>query len=234
MYRRSGGANTPSEMTSSAATISWLRSHLAPLLALRPSTLRATPDWSRFILTGHSRGGKVAFGVALGLATPLPVPIRALVGMDPVDGYMNMSTPPAVIRNRPHSVSVSAPVLVIASGYGPLNTDGTAGDGGCAPYFVGPNFFFSDAAGPALFFNTSQYGHADFCNDRLAKVAKRVCLAGAGPPAVMRAAVAGLFLAFSAAALTGNFSDISAIYANPGLSPAVLAAPRSYPSPPPW
>ena len=147
-----------------------------------------------------------------------------------------MSTPPAVIRNAPHSVSVSVPVLVIAAGYGPYNTDGTlgGGDGGCAPYYVGPNFFFSDSAGPALFFNVSQYGHADFCNDRLAKIAKGLCLAGAGPPSAMRATVAGLFLAFTTAALAGDFSDISAIYANPSLSPAVLAAPRSYPSPPPW
>ncbi|MCO5577521.1 hypothetical protein L7F22_031352 [Adiantum nelumboides] len=45
------------------------------------------PDVSKLVMAGHSRGGKIAFAMALGKTTATELPsFSALVTLDPVDG----------------------------------------------------------------------------------------------------------------------------------------------------
>ncbi|CAI5475798.1 unnamed protein product [Closterium sp. Yama58-4] len=80
MYPLIGLTGAVYEMKGSCAVIRWLKDNLKDWLARHPILHRrtkASPDWSKFALTGHSRGGKVAFGVLRKLFCKSVVPIKA-------------------------------------------------------------------------------------------------------------------------------------------------------------
>ena len=214
------------EITAAAAVIKWLHRHLSTTASIRvPSSSSIRPDWSKLILAGHSRGGKVAFAIARSLLFPLPLPILGVIGMDPTDGVRS-STPPQVLQHSPHSVNFTAPLLLLASGKGPASAL-------CALPSVGPAAFLSDSANPAVFFNISEYGHVDFCDDVEAFVGRAVC-PGGPVPSIMRQTTAGLIVSFLHGVVEGKFSDLNAVYADPTLSPGRLDPPQVFPSPLPW
>jgi len=53
------------------------------------------------------------------------VAVQAVLVLDPVDGTNNTSqTPPPILRHKPDSLHLGAPVLVVGTGLGPLGEAG--------------------------------------------------------------------------------------------------------------
>ncbi|CAI5457659.1 unnamed protein product [Closterium sp. Yama58-4] len=218
MYPVTTGYNTAPEMRGSANVIGWMRKRLAKVLANRLE-VKAIPDWDKFAISGHSRGGKVAFGVARGLVKKSPVTIGAVILVDPVDGASNKTKNyPATLTHRPGSISLGIPVLVIGAGLGPIPEQ--PGGMPCAPAYFGHKFFYSDLADSAYHVVMPRYGHADFNNDM--RVTVNVCPGGPKKKKA-RAATAGLVVAFLKAKLESDSSDLDDVLANPGHAPVTLS-----------
>ncbi|XP_013703583.2 chlorophyllase-2, chloroplastic isoform X2 [Brassica rapa] len=131
------GPDTMDEIKSTAEIIDWLSVGLNHFLPPQ-----VTPNLSKFALTGHSRGGKTAFAVALkkfGYSSELK--ISALIGVDPVDGTGK----------------------VIGSGLGELARNPLFPP--CAPTGVNHREFFQECQGPAWHFVAKDYGHLDMLDD---------------------------------------------------------------------
>ncbi|CAI5475797.1 unnamed protein product [Closterium sp. Yama58-4] len=256
MYSILAGFDTLPEMRDAVKVINWLHTNLHALIhaRIKPAALAAAraaeravkkgtgdgaderageeaavaqPDWSRFVLAGHSRGGKVTFGILRKLVgevlrstkqqhglveAKLPVPIKAAILFDPVDGTAFKATNPPTLTHQPDSISLvnNPPVLVIGSGLGPIPRGGKSpSDKGypCAPENLGHKVFFSDLVGPAYHFSVPECGHADFYDDNLGPIYgplfSKVCNNGpAREP--MRVAAGGLAVAFLKAVVGGG------------------------------
>ncbi|CAI5499837.1 unnamed protein product [Closterium sp. Naga37s-1] len=262
MYSILAGFDTLPEMRDAVQVINWLHTNLQALIHARIKPLAlgaaraagkeaggwaderaaeeeaavAQPDWSRLVLAGHSRGGKVTFGILRKLVgevlqstkqqkstkqqrgfieAKLPVPIKAAILFDPVDGAASIATNPPTLTHQPDSISLlnNPPVLVIGSGLGPIPRGGKSpSDKGnpCAPENFGHKVFFSDLVGPAYHFSVPEYGHADFYDDDLGPIYgplfSKVCNNGpAREP--MRVAAGGLAVAFLKAVVGGGGGD---------------------------
>ena len=225
--------NCSSEMETAASIIHWLHANLESSIHEYQSSQRdaivASPDWSSFILAGHSRGGKVAYGVALGLAGPLGVPLKALLAFDPVDGMSEKAQlPPPILSWKPNSLSIPAPQLVLASGLGPEKLNPFFPP--CAPRKVGPHHFFSDSSGPAILFSIRDQGHTDFDNDDLGlmELFTKVCKNGAkrGP---MRDTAGGLAVAFLNFVALQQSEDLAFACEHYHIAPAVMEKPELNP-----
>ncbi|CAI5519455.1 unnamed protein product [Closterium sp. Naga37s-1] len=221
MYSILAGFDTMPEMRDAVKVINWLHANLHTLIdaRIKPAALAAIraagkeaggeqaageetvvsqPDWSRLVLAGHSRGGKVTFGILRKLVgelvkstkqqrgfikAELPVPIKAAILFDPVDGTASSATNPPTLTHQPDSIFLlnNPPVLVIGSGL--------------------------DLVGPAYHFSVPEFGHADFYDDDLGPIYgplfSKVCTNGpAREP--MRVAAGGLAVAFLEAVVGGG------------------------------
>ncbi|GJP42663.1 hypothetical protein CLOM_g2202 [Closterium sp. NIES-68] len=228
MYPLIGLTGAIYEMKGSCAVIRWLKDNLKDWLARHPILHRrtkASPDWSKFALTGHSRGGKVAFGVLRELFCKSAVAIKAQFLLDPVNGggeRSSFKSGDSVLTYVPNSIQVSAPVAVLGTGLG----------GSCAP--EGDNYkeFYSDMVGPVWKFVVPGYGHADFFNNWIGPgitfISKHFCKNGpARKP--MRVVTGGLMVAFLQAKLLGDSADLDDLMANPGHSPVPISQPVTKP-----
>ncbi|CAI7734506.1 unnamed protein product [Closterium sp. NIES-53] len=250
MYSILAGFDTMPEMRDAVNVIKWLHANLHTLIdaRIKPAALAAIraagkeaggeqaageetvvsqPDWSRLVLAGHSRGGKVTFGILRKLVgefvkstkqqrgfikAELPVPIKAAILFDPVDGTASSATNPPTLTHQPDSIFLlnNPPVLVIGSGLGPIPRGSKSpSDKGnpCAPANFGHKVFFSDLVGPAYHFSVPEFGHADFYDDDLGPIYgplfSKVCTNGpAREP--MRVAAGGLAVAFLEAVVGGG------------------------------
>jgi chlorophyllase len=106
-------------------------------------------------LAGHSRGGKVAWTVATASTkTRGPLPLRALVGVDPVDGKGGplLSAQAEAVPSRPEESLASAPPSLLI---------GMELSGSCAP--AGDNFrhFFDHTTAPTRLVEVLGHGHTD-------------------------------------------------------------------------
>ncbi|CAI5956339.1 unnamed protein product [Closterium sp. NIES-65] len=249
MYSILAGFDTLPEMRDAVKVINWLHANLHTLIdaRIKPAALAAIraagkeagreqaageetvvvsqPDWSRLVLAGHSRGGKVTFGILRKLVgelvkstkqqqsttqqrgfieAQLAVPIKAAILFDPVDGTASKATNPPTLTHQPDSIALlnNPPVLVIGSGLGPIPRGGKSpSDKGnpCAPENFGHKVFFSDLVGPAYHFSVPEFGHADFYDDDLGPIYgplfSKVCNNGPAREP-MRVAAGGLSVAF--------------------------------------
>ncbi|KAI3961181.1 hypothetical protein MKX01_035767 [Papaver californicum] len=123
------------------------------------------PNLSKAALGGHSRGGKIAFGLALSYTSnpssnsdsPL-IKYSALVGIDPVEGLMKgIPIPPLVLTYVPHSFDLDMAALVVGSGLGEVKRNPLFL--ACAPNGVNHVEFFSECRSPACYFVVKDYGH---------------------------------------------------------------------------
>ena len=77
------------------------------------------PDLERMMISGHSRGGKVAYAMALGLlqskSQDQHVKYVGLFALDPVDGAGKPMEPPIVTRD---DVDLAFPVFILGTEYG--------------------------------------------------------------------------------------------------------------------
>lgn len=142
---------------------------------------------ARVGLAGHSRGGKVAFGVADAGATR----VAALVGIDPVDGTGGPG------GNQPRVVDglfdFNIPTLILGAGLG----------GPCAP--EGDNYqqFFDACPSPSVLVVATDYGHGDMLDEETAALAANVCPSNTDREP-MRRLTAGLLVAFFRAHLQND------------------------------
>uniref|UniRef100_A0A0D6QX90 Uncharacterized protein n=1 Tax=Araucaria cunninghamii TaxID=56994 RepID=A0A0D6QX90_ARACU len=225
MYTAAGPDATP-EIRDAVAITEWLPTGLSGRL---PAHVR--PDLQKVAVAGHSRGGKVAFGAALGRATPPPsLPYAAVVGVDPVDGMAaGRQTPPMILGYGDHDFNNSIPALVIGSGLGPVRRNPLFPP--CAPAGVNHVDFFRECRAPAYHFVATEYGHQDFLDDETGGVRGRAtyCLCKNGTAREpMRRFAAGVIVAFLNAWLRNDSADLQDVLANPSRAPVKMEPPECY------
>ncbi|KAI3772031.1 hypothetical protein L6452_03205 [Arctium lappa] len=213
------GPDATKEIECVAAISNWLSQGLQKFL---PSQVKA--DLTKLGLAGHSRGGKVAFALALNkLHSELNLKFSALIGIDPVDGMdMGKQTQPKVLTYVPHSFNLEMPVMVIGSGLGEIRKNPLFP--ACAPKGVNHEDFYNECCKPACYFLVKDYGHLDMLDDETKGIRGKVthCLCKNGKSREpMRRFVGGVVVAFLKAYLQGDFGHLMAIK-DGAIAPVVL------------
>jgi len=210
------------EIKFAGKVVDWLAKGLQPLL---PEKVEAKLE--KVVLSGHSKGGKTAFSVALGYAKTMQK-FSALIGIDPVGRTSKCKatkTPPQILTGVPRSLNLNIPVAVIGTGLGPEPANVLFPP--CAPDGENHKEFFNESKPPCAHFVATDYGHMDMLDDETpgtigTMMSKCMCKNGKGPRDLMRKTVGGLVVAFLRAQLDEQFKDFDAILGDPDLAPARL------------
>eukprot|EP00897_Mesotaenium_endlicherianum_P002968 jgi/Mesen1/269/ME1147133C09444 len=220
MYKLTTGYDATTEIADAASVVDWMSTRLEERL---PPTCGTQPDFTKLALAGHSRGGKVAFGLALGLSRA-SLNFSALAVIDPVDGA-GSQTPPPILTYKQHSLVTDCPTLIVGSGLGPTKKFGILP--ACAPPNLSHQVFFNDSCAPAYHFVAPQYGHMDFLDDSLG-IGEVVALACSSGPTrkPVRRATGGLLVALFQSALLKNETALSDAIDHPEHAPCQLAPPE--------
>ncbi|KAI4301217.1 hypothetical protein L6164_034517 [Bauhinia variegata] len=199
----------------------WIAQNLQSVL---PGNVKANLE--QFVIAGHSRGGKIAFAVALGHAQNKLKP-SVLIGIDPVEGFSNCKlgrTFPHILTYVPRSLNLGMPVAVIGTGLGPEKKNIFSKP--CAPQGLNHKEFYNECKPPCAYFVTKDYGHMDMLDDNppsmVGKMSSCMCKNGTGPRDFMRRTVGGLVVAFLRAYLNDQREDLEAIVMNNSIAPATL------------
>ncbi|CAN6283285.1 unnamed protein product [Urochloa humidicola] len=217
------GPDTTEEISAAASIIIWLAG--GGLSSSLPRGVRV--DATKVSISGHSRGGKVAFALALGHAK-LPVPLAALIAVDPVDGMgVGRQTPPPILTGRSHSLRVAAPAVVIGTGLGELPRGPLLPP--CAPRGVSHAEFYGELEGAgaaACHMVARDYGHTDMMDDDTpgarGMLTRAICRSG-GARAPMRRFVGGATVAFLKKWVGGDGAALDGIRARPEQAPVALS-----------
>ncbi|XP_022759737.1 LOW QUALITY PROTEIN: chlorophyllase-1-like [Durio zibethinus] len=209
----------PDEVESAAKVADWLPSGLPSVL---PGNVEA--NLVKLALVGHSRGGKTAFTLALGLANTNQN-FSVLVGIDPVAGNSFCQINPKILTYIPCSFNISIPVTVIGTGLGP-ESKGCMPMPPCAPKGVNHEEFFNECKPPCAHFVATNYGHMDVLDDDPSGLVGRfsdcMCVNGKGPRDPMRRCVGGIIVAFLNNYFEGEKVDFMTIANEPYVSPVKL------------
>ncbi|KAI4312946.1 hypothetical protein MLD38_037730 [Melastoma candidum] len=196
------------EINSAAELTIWLMEGLPPLL---PPNVR--PNLSKLVISGHSRGGKAAFALALGKCSSKSLPFSALIGIDPVDGMdKGCRTSPAILTYVPGSFDIGMPTMVVGSGLGEVRMNLLFPP--CAPRGVNHEDFFRECRAPACYLVAKGYGHMDMLDDETDGMRGKAtyCFCKNGDRREpMRRFVGGAVVAFLRAYLGGDDRDMAAI-----------------------
>ncbi|GFZ19725.1 hypothetical protein Acr_28g0004300 [Actinidia rufa] len=198
------------ELDSSATVTSWLST--GGLNLTLPQDVE--PDLLKVAVSGHSRGGKTAFALALGYAKS-SLKFSVLLGLDPVEG-----TDPKILTNSPHSFDLSIPVAVIGTGLGDRHKFGVLP--ACAPDGRNYEEFFAECKPPCWFFYAKDYGHMDMMDDGTELLTSCACVCGKGPKQPFRRCLGGIFVAVLRAYLEGDSEDLQDIVDYPSNAPTPL------------
>lgn len=202
------GPDSTEEIKSAAALTEWLTQGLSQHL---PPHIE--PNLNKIALSGHSRGGKSAFALAMGKTVKTSSKFSALIGIDPVDGMdKGNQTPPHVLTYEPNSFDLKIPTLVIGSGLGEIKKNPLFP--ACAPKGVNHEDFYRECCKPACHFVAKDYGHLDMLDDDTNGIKGKAtyCLCKNGKKREpMRRFVGGIIVAFLRAYLDGDKSDLVAI-----------------------
>ncbi|GBG90217.1 hypothetical protein CBR_g50396 [Chara braunii] len=223
MYTISGPDATR-EIADAAKVISWMERGLAASFP-EPFQHTVRPNLSKLALAGHSRGGKVVFGIAKGTTAPISLNISALIGIDPVDGTgQGKSIPPPVLNFSKNSFGFSLPTLVIGSGLGPIPKGLLLPP--CAPAEVGHRVYYADSSPPKYHCVLKDFGHMDFLDDCTkglrGTLSYCVCKNGSCRK-LARRFTGGLLVAFLKAVLLQDREDLDTIFNRPALAPIQLS-----------
>ncbi|KAL3507832.1 hypothetical protein ACH5RR_033214 [Cinchona calisaya] len=211
------GPDSTEEIKSTAEITNWFSEGLQSYL---PSHIR--PNLLKLALSGHSRGGKVAFAVALRKALT-SLKFSALIGVDPVDGMDDgEQTPPPTLTYVPRCFDIDMAVLVIGSGLGEVKRNPSAPS---APKGVKHEDFYNECREPAYYFVAKDYGHVDMLNDDtnllLECFTNLFCKHGESREP-MRRFVGGVMVAFLRAYLEDKSMDLESIKVGHLAAPVVL------------
>jgi chlorophyllase len=159
------------EIDDASDVLLWIQTSLESTLS---DFTKITPDLSKLALVGHSRGGKVVFGMGLMGKNGTIRKVSTIIGLDPVDGGARGSqTKPPVLTFHKSTLTLEVPTLVVGTGLGPNRfLPWPFPYFACAPTRVSHEEFFLDLTEPVFHFVANDYGHTDFVDD----VACIVCL----------------------------------------------------------
>ncbi|XP_059302684.1 chlorophyllase-2-like [Lycium ferocissimum] len=209
------------EVKKAAKVTEWLSKRLNSIL---PEKVK--PDLLKIAVSGHSRGGKTAFSLALGYgnlssSTPTPLKFQALLGIDPVAGSSPSSqSAPKILQYIPRSFDQSVPVAVIGTGLSNQRAHYIFPP--FAPNGVNHSEFFNECKPPCYYFLAKDYGHTDILDDKIAAIASLISKSGKGSKDLMRKAVGGIVVAFLEAKLGGQVDFLNDIVKAPSLAPITL------------
>ncbi|TXG63706.1 hypothetical protein EZV62_010700 [Acer yangbiense] len=184
-------------------------------------------DLNKLVLSGHSRGGTIAFALSLGYATNPETRLgqfSALVAVDPVGGTSKCTElNPSVLSNN--TFDLSFPVTVIGTGLGGVAKCMIP----CAPESANHEKFYERSKAPKAHFVTKEYGHMDVLDDspsnlRSWVMSKCMCANGKGPREAVRRTVGGIAVAFLEDLFSGNLKNgvLMKIVQDPSVAPALL------------
>nr|Q9LE89.1 RecName: Full=Chlorophyllase type 0; AltName: Full=CaCLH0; AltName: Full=Chlorophyll-chlorophyllido hydrolase 0; Short=Chlase 0; Flags: Precursor [Chenopodium album]AAF27045.1 CaCLH [Chenopodium album]BAA93635.1 chlorophyllase [Chenopodium album] len=209
------------EIDMAASVANWMPLYLQVVLQRYVTGVEG--DLEKLAISGHSRGGKSAFALALGFSNiKLDVTFSALIGVDPVAGRsVDDRTLPHVLTYKPNSFNLSIPVTVIGSGLGNHTIS-------CAPNHVSHQQFYDECKENSSHFVITKYGHMDMLNEfRLSPIAvtmSLMCAQSFRPKATMRRTLGGIMVAFLNAYFRDDGRQYYAIIANRSLAPTNLFA----------
>jgi chlorophyllase len=176
-------APTPEEEAALGVDIiRWLERNL-------PDVVPVHADMRLLGLAGHSRGGLTAYRMAL----EVPRKIRALAGVDPVDGLEIFGQTPAITG----PLTFRIPTYILGTGLGPIVVGGFIA---CAPEEVGPGHFYEANPSPSWLITATENGHADMLDEEDFAPA---CPGGQDRDG-MRTLTGGTLAAFFSGTLQGN------------------------------
>ncbi|XP_070005802.1 chlorophyllase-1-like [Nicotiana sylvestris] len=200
------------EVKKAAKVTEWLSKALESVL---PEKVQ--PDLLQLAVSGHSRGGKIAFALALGYG----IKFQALLGIDPVAGFSPSNrSAPKILKYIPRIFDQTVPVAVIGAGLS--NQSANCIFPPFAPNGVNHSEFFNESKPPCCYFLAKNYGHTDMLDDRIAAIASWISKSGKGPKDLMRKAVGGIVVAFLEAKLGEKVDNLNAIVQEPSLAPIIL------------
>lgn len=127
------------------ALAGWLQDNLA-------DEIPVTVDMTGIGIAGHSRGGNVAYQMAL----DEDVPATAIAGIDPVDGVVIFGQTPFLLEPLPVDLGIATCILGTGLGTIPIS-----GGIACAPESAGHNHFFNANPRPSWHVIAPGYGHMD-------------------------------------------------------------------------
>lgn len=225
MYTMFEPSDTPTEIANAAKVVAWLPDGLARSFSAVTS---AQPDLSKLAIAGHSRGGKVAFALALGIGVKSALPFSGIAALDPVDGMSSTSqTEPPVLRFSEGGFDGLPPALVMGTGLGHLQRNRFFP--ACAPEGVSHRAFFRDCRSPAYHFVASDYGHMDFLDDKtrgLVGLCTYVVAKDGPSRQALRKHAGGLLVSFFNSVLKKDNRDMTDILENPDHNPVAAEQAR--------
>ena len=124
------------------------------------------PDLEKLMISGHSRGGKVAYALALGLLSESQDEHKyiRLFALDPVDGGPEGPTDPPIVTRD--DVDLAFPVFILGTQYGsedlffPLTA--------CAPACCNHNAYARVTHAPVVYHLIAlKFGHLDVLDDSI-------------------------------------------------------------------
>jgi chlorophyllase len=192
-----GAAPTPEEEAAlGVEIISWIETNINTYIPV-------TGDTSLLGLAGHSRGGQTAYRMAL----LVPEKVKALSGVDPVDGLELFGQTLAITG----PLTFDIPTYILGTGLGPIVVDNFLA---CAPEEVGPVHFYCANPDPTWLVVATTHGHADMIDE---EDFTEFCPGGPDRQG-MRALTGGTLAAFFSGTLQGNESALM-VLSDPGSAP---------------
>lgn len=221
------GSDATDEICLAASVIDWFSLGLPEVLLKRVPSVEA--DLEKLALVGHSRGGKVVFGLATGVCKT-SLKFSAIAGLDPVDGMgIHQQTNPPILQFFPHSLNLGFPTLIVGAALGSSRRNFLFPP--CAPEGVSHEAFFCESGAPSFHFVASEYGHMDYLDEDTGGLQGLVsyCVCKNGPAREpMRRFSSGILVAFLRASLLGDGSQLYAAILNPSEAPVQLDPPGTY------
>ena len=108
-------------------------------------------------LAGHSRGGQVAYRLALKLSEE----VKGLAGVDPVDATEMSNDTPIVTG----PLTFDIPTYILGAGLGPVPVEEGVLKIPCAPEEAGYKHFFENNPSPSWLVVATTHGHADMIDE---------------------------------------------------------------------
>jgi len=187
-----GAPTATEEATLGLAVLSWIEDTINDFIPVHADT-------TLLGLAGHSRGGQVAYRIALQRAGK----VKALAGVDPVDATA-MSNDTVIVTGP---LTFDIPTYILGAGLGPIPVEGGVFEIPCAPPEVGYNHFFTNNPSPSWLVVATTHGHADMIDE---EDYREFCPGGPDRDG-MRALTAGTLAAFFSGILQNNDAALSVL-----------------------